>query len=209
MTYENNLPVKKIQFTFNVQNDTLIITNRKIFPVQSKNLTRVSFEPVQDWPIDSKSIKASPNSLVLDIDDLSEGYKICHNDTDEPGREVDPIDSFSRIFTKEYENCSDFEEGLISIIMIFTSSFDASIYYNDVRLPVFYQESHKIINNSVNTIGDESFAHYYLGEKLNESQIYYWFRISNLVCLIKVPYDYTLLQNLVDLVEQRIYDNMS
>ena len=208
MIYENNLPAKKIKYTFKVHNMTLTISRRDVLPVDYRNLTRVSFEPLRELPYIDKKVKVSPQELVIDIDDLPNGYKICHNGTEEPGRIVDPVESFSRIFTKQNENCSNFEEGLISIIMLFSSSLDASIFYHETKLPVIIRESDKILNNSVNTIGNESFAHYYLSDKLNESQIYYWFRISNLVGLIKVPYNYSLTQNLTKLVEQRVYESI-
>ncbi len=204
ISYENNLPKKKEKYSYVISNDSLTLSNRNVFPVQSTNLTRVSSEPLRDWPIADKQIEENPKSLVLTKEDLPEGYKICNNGTDEPGRIVDPIDSFSRAFAKE--NCTSFEDSLLSVIMTFSSSFDASIFYHETKMPVILYEIEKIIDGSVDSIGDNSFAHY-LGEKLNSSQIYYWFRISNIVGLLKVPYDYEFAQNLAELVEQKIYDS--
>ena len=64
-----------------------------------------------------------------------------------------------------------------------------------------------IIPSVPHPIGDDSFAHYHMGQVLNDSQISFWFRISNIIGLIKVPYDYSFTYELTEIVEQRIYDS--
>jgi hypothetical protein len=173
-------------------------------PVQTINLTRVDAKPLRAWPNIEQPKKVLPENLVLNIDDLSEDYKICHNGTDEPGRIVEPIDSFSRSFSTA--NCSDFEDSLLSVIIIFSSSFDASIFYHETKVPVVVYEESKIFNSSVDAIGDNSFAHEL--EISNSTQIYYWFRYSNIVGLLKVPYEYSFAQTLAEIIEQKIYDSV-
>ena len=205
LSYENNLPVKTAKYTYKISGDTLRLLTQDDIPMQLPNLTRISNLSLREWPIADKPITVPAESLVLNIDDLSDEYKICHIRTEHQGKLVDPIESYSVIYSKG--NCSNYTEGLFSIILKFDSSFDASIFYNETKFPVVLAESQKILNDSVNTIGDESFAHYHIGQVLNDSQISFWFRISNIVGLIKVPYDYSFTYELTEIVEQRIYDN--
>ena len=205
MSYENNLPVKMAKYIYKISGDTLQLIIQDDAPNQPPSLTRVSNIPLREWPIADKPITVPAESLVLNIDDLPEDYKICKNRSEEFGKIVDPIESYSVIYSKG--NCSNYTEGLFSVILKFDSSFDASIFYNETKFPVVITESQKILNDSVNSIGDESFAHYIMGQVLNDSQIFFWFRISNIVGLIKVPYDYSFTYELTEIVEQRIYDN--
>jgi len=206
LSYENNLPFKNEKYTYEISNNTLILSIRNVSPVQYINLTRISNEPIRKWPNAGKTIKVSPKSFTLEKDVLPEGYIICQNRTEEPGKIVDPIDAFTRVYSKE--NCSNEEESILLVIMKFRSNFDASIFYNETKLGPIIFEPYKILNDSVDTIGDASFAHY-VYEKLNISPIFYWFRVSNIVCLVKVPKDYNLSQSLAKLVEQKIYDTIS
>ena len=206
MSYENNLPVKVAKYIYKISNDTLQLIIQDDVSIQPTNLTRVSDVPLREWPIADKPITVPAESLVLNIDDLPEGYIICKNRSEEFGKIVEPIESYSVIYSNG--NCSNFTEGLFSVILKFDSSFDASIFYNETKSPIFVTESQKILNDSVNSIGDESFAHYIMGQVLNDSQIFFWFRISNIVGLIKVPYDYSFTYELTEIVEQRIYDSI-
>ena len=206
LEYENNLPVKTSKYNYKILGDVLKLSTQDANPITLPNLTRVSKLNLREWPIEDKPITTPAESLVITIDDLPEGYKICANRTEEHGKIVDPIESYSVIYSKG--NCSNASEGLFSIIIKFDISFDASIFYNMTKFPVLEKEKHKIRNDSVNAIGDESFAHYTtLDQTQNDSQIYLWFRISNIVGLIKVPYDYSLAYELAEIVEQRIYNS--
>lgn len=200
VSYENNLAVKMMNHSYEVSGDTLRFSIQDDVHVQLPNFTRVSNVPLREWPIADKSITVSPESLVLSIDDLPEGYIYCANRSHEMGLIINPTDVYSVIFSKG--NCSNRTEGLISIIFKFDSSFDASIEYNQNRLTVL-PDSQRIINDSIDTIGDESFAHF-VGPALNDSLIYFWFRLSNVVGLINVANDYSFALELTEIVEQRI-----
>jgi hypothetical protein len=206
LIYKNNLPVKTNTYKYKIVDDILRLSTLDAIPISLPDLNRVSKLNLRRWPMEDKPITIPAESLVISIDDLPEGYKICQNRSEEHGKIVDPIESYSIIYSEG--NCSNASEGLLSIIFKFDSSFDASIFYNITKFPVLEKEKHKILNDSINAIGDESFAHYAaIDQTQNDSQIYLWFRISNIVGLIKVPYDYSLAYELAELVEQRINDD--
>lgn len=204
MTYENNLPAEKEDFLYTVTNNSIQIYRKGENTSQLPSFSRVSIVPLRKFPIADKPITASAESMTLSIDEIPQDYIYCANRTYEHGILVSPIESHSVIYAKG--DCSNQTEGLFSIIMKFKSSFDAGIFYNSTKLPVVIEESQQIIVDSVDTIGDESFAHY-VGEELNNSQIYFWFRVSNIAGLVKVPFDYSLTRSLTELVEQKIYDH--
>lgn len=200
--YENNLNVKMMNYSYEVSGDTMRLSTLDDVPLP--NLTRISNVPLREWPIPDKPITVSPESLVFSIDDLPEGCIYCANRSHEISLIVNPTETYSVIFSKG--NCSNRTEGLISIIYKYDSSFDASIEYNQNRLIVL-PDRQRIINDSIDTIGDESFAHF-VGPALNDSLIYFWFRLSNVVGLINVANDYSFALELTELVEQRIYDSI-
>lgn len=154
----------------------------------------VTFSITKDDVPENFTKSGNTTHFVLDgdvTDDPIEHYRAWFEN---PGY-IDPIDA-SNYTVDQYIY---YELNKYVNIDMAIEEYESDAYY--------YHSDHTIINNSYNSIGDQSLA--YLMYQDNVSWYLLYFRISNVVVsFYNVNTTYQLAYDLAKIVEQRIYDSL-
>lgn len=166
----------------------------------------------EQTPSENNMISVDLPALILTVDDLPEGYSQNYESNSYGGGtgfEDTPIESYRVSFVTG--NLSDIKESNIvrCALYKFPSPDNASKNFA-LSLEYFnYPGKIEVVNDSINTIGDESKGFIVQLPIENVTDNYILFRVANVICFINAGHDYSLVLDLSHIVEKRLYDALS